>query len=71
MSHAEFYLFINNMVLSNLLKSSVLSIPFPHDQIISTYKITIFVKEIILVVKLDVDLLEFFQELQSKEQNVS
>lgn len=56
----EFYVFIKDTVFSNLLKSSVMSISVPHDQIITTHKIAIFVKEEILIVQLKLNLLEFF-----------
>lgn len=34
--HAEFYLFIKDIVFPNSLKSSVVSISLPYDQIIAT-----------------------------------
>lgn len=65
----QFYFFIDDMVSPSSMKSSVVSILFPYNQIIPVYKITIFVKVEILVVKLELNLLQFFKELQSKGQN--
>lgn len=59
------------MVFPNPLKSSVLSILFPHDQIIAVHKITMVIKEESLVVKLELNFFQFFEKLQSKRQNVS
>lgn len=69
--HIKFYLFIRYMVFPNPLKSSVLSILFPHDQIIAVHKITMVIKEESLVVKLELNFFQFFEKLQSKRQNVS
>lgn len=65
------YLFIKGMVFPNPLNSSVVSILFPHAQIITIYKITMFVKEEIVVGVSEPNLLQFFQKLQSKGQNVN
>lgn len=51
------------MVFPNPLKSAVVSIPFPHDKIIATYKITIFIKGVILIVTPEINLLQFFKKL--------